>query len=181
MFTGERVRSGPQYSHRVSASIDIKTLTRAFAEAHVDRLTQLLNRIPLLDYTADDVLAEVSSRAKPLTDKWRQSLVAVNGDEVIGVLIAYVKRADSPYYPEDSCYLSEIAIDERWERRGIARTMTEQWLSNTKGSLPHSLQTNSAESNQPVADFYRRLGFEEVSSKAYDNRVDLMMFRFDAE
>jgi hypothetical protein len=44
MFTGERVRSGPQYSHRVSASIDIKTLTRAFAEAHVDRADLMMFR-----------------------------------------------------------------------------------------------------------------------------------------
>jgi ribosomal protein S18 acetylase RimI-like enzyme len=46
--------------------------------------------------------------------------------------------------------------------------------------MPHSLQTNSRTENQQVIAFYQRRGFVEVARKSYDNRVDMMMFRFDS-
>lgn len=159
-------------------NVDILPLTKDRAEAECERIAELLNRIPLLDYTNEDVLSEVSYRGKPLTGKWDQSLIAVAGDQIVAVLIAHQKQADPPWYPEDSCYLSEVVTDSEWEGRGIARQLTERWLASTAHLAPHSLQTNSRAENQPVIDFYKRMGFEEVARKEYDNRIDMMMYRY---
>jgi ribosomal protein S18 acetylase RimI-like enzyme len=158
-------------------AIRIERLDRSTASANSNRIAELLNRIPLLDYAADDVVAEVSHRGKPYGHKWHHSLFANADNEIVAVLIAYEKQVDPPYYPERSSYLSEIAVDPAWEGLGIARRLTEQWLDETSDIGPHSLQTNSSESNATVIAFYERLGFRKVSEKTYDNRVDLIMYR----
>jgi ribosomal protein S18 acetylase RimI-like enzyme len=130
--------------------IELVKLTKALASAHAERIADLLNRIPLLTYTTDDVLAEVSHRGKALVGKWDQSIAVIRSDEVVAVLIAHQKKADPPWYPVDSCYLSEIAVDSSAEGLGLARLMTESWLRDTQHLAPHSLQTNSSESNAAV-------------------------------
>lgn len=164
--------------------LSLVCLTRELAERHVEALVVMLNRIPLVDHTPDDVLRE-GKDGEAFIGRWAESVVAMAGDRPVGLLTTHVKPVQEPTYPVRSVYMSGLAVDADREGRGIARAMIARWLESTSRREfvqahdvgCHSVQTNAAEFNARTQDLYRSFGFETKATKQYDNRTDVVMFR----
>jgi ribosomal protein S18 acetylase RimI-like enzyme len=160
-------------------------LTHNFAQAHVNELVELANTIPLITHTPEEIMAE-SKGERQLYDKWLHGLVVVKGGETVGFVGAYERaNEDNEQYPENTLYISELAISEAHRRQGIATALMNLFfhkndalgLQTLSGNLNYSVQTNSAGWNQPVIDFYNSLGFNERATKKYEDRTDLILSR----
>jgi ribosomal protein S18 acetylase RimI-like enzyme len=162
----------------------IEPLDKAQAASNVDRLVELLGRIPKVDHSPEDVLADEKA-GQELTAKWDYSLAAWSGQAIVGVLLTHVRLPIAPHYVETTFYLSGLAVDSFFEGQGVGRALIAEWLRSTSESdwvrsgrvVAHSIQTNAAEFNSRVCSLYESFGFEARSRKQYDNRTDVVMFR----
>lgn len=161
----------------------VKLLNKETAERNIDVITKLFNSIPQVHYTAEDVLAE-SKGARVLHKKWEHSLVVFDGDRIIALVVGYERESEgNEQYPENTLYISELAVDTEYQRKGIARNLLRQFITyNTQlgfldleGDTNFSVQTNQAEFNKHVQDLYRDIGFEQRATKVYENRTDIVM------
>ena len=155
-------------------------LTKEFAKKHIIALTALANQIPLIKYTLDNIIAE-SKEERLFLKKWEHSLVVVHDNQPIACLIAYERKAESnDQYPENSIYISELAVDSRYQKQGIAKSLLHLFFKiNTSfrkldGSIIYTVQTNAAPWNKHVRDLYISFGFQPTGKKQYSNRTDMI-------
>ena len=158
-------------------------LTKQLAERYIVELTALANQIPLVDYTAEDLLSEHKGD-RQLPGKWSHSLITLIDGEPVAFVMAYERESESnEQYPENTIYLSELAVAEKHQGKGLAKDLLRTFfemnnnigLQFLEGSLNYSLQTNSADWNQGVVNLYKSFGFKERATKNYPNRTDLVL------
>ncbi|MDX6547431.1 MAG: [ribosomal protein S18]-alanine N-acetyltransferase [Gaiellales bacterium] len=100
-------------------------------------------------------------------------LGAFQGADMLGYLIVarYV----------DAWHVMNVAVDEGFRNRGIARGMLEQLFESTVGDVERGYTLEVRVSNETAIELYRRLGFVETGvRRGYytDNREDaLIMWR----
>ncbi len=166
-----------------SPKISPEKLTKELAERFAVQLTALANLIPGVEYTTDDILAETKGD-RVLLDKWEHSLVLLENDEPIAMVMGYERASEgNEQYPQDTLYVCELAVKESHQRQGIARELLKAFfernneigMQNTDIPLNYSIQTNSAEWNQHVIDLYKSFGFKQRATKEYPNRTDLVL------
>lgn len=164
-----------------TGACDIYQLNKETATCYIDSIVQLVNYIPMKEYTREEVLSE-SSPERQFFGKWLHSLMAFDTGKPVGVLIAYERKAEShPSYRENSLYISELAVDKQYRRKGIARGLLKAFFQHSsrfvylEGSPVYTIQTNSAEWNEPVQNLYKSFGYEPVGTKKYENRTDVIM------
>ena len=162
-------------------SFPVYTLTREIAEKHVHEIVQMVDSIPLVPYTAKEVLAE-SKEDREFIEKWKHSLIVFDDEKPVAAIFAYERKAeDTGQYLINSLYISELAVHEAYRKQGIARKLLQIFLDqNAKfltldGPFMYSVQTNSADWNQHVIELYQSFGFKKTSTKKYDNRVDVVL------
>lgn len=158
-------------------------LTRELAETHAAELAILGSQIPQVEYSAEDILAEQKGD-RELLNKWQHSLVVMEGGKPVAFVMGYERRAEgNSQYPEDTLYVSELAVAESYQHQGIARSLLKQFfeLNNAagfqtlSGKLNYSIQTNSADWNAHVIDLYKSFGFKQRATKEYPNRTDVVL------
>lgn len=158
-------------------------LTRELAEEHAEDLASLASQIPQVEYSSEDILAE-NKGGRELLNKWQHSLVVMEGGKPIAFVMGYERRSErNPQYPEDTLYVSELAVAETHQRQGIALRLLRQFFEHNNeigfqtidGKLSYSIQTNSAERNSHVIDLYKSFGFKERAMKEYPNRIDVVL------
>ena len=100
-------------------------------------------------------------------------LGAFQGEDMLGYLIVarYV----------DAWHVMNVAVDEGFRSRGIARGMLERLFESTVGDVERGYTLEVRVSNETAIELYRRLGFVETGvRRGYytDNREDaLIMWR----
>lgn len=100
-------------------------------------------------------------------------LGAFQGADMLGYLIVarYV----------DAWHVMNVAVDEGFRSRGIARGMLERLFESTGGDVERGYTLEVRVSNETAIELYRRLGFVETGvRRGYytDNREDaLIMWR----
>ncbi len=155
-------------------------LTRENALEQINNLIQLANLIPLVDYSKDMILRETKGSTK-LYGKWEHSLAVYDNNEIIAFLIAYEREAeDNDQYPVNSLYINELAVNNKYQKKGIGTQLLKIFIDVSKregfkylnGPLIIRVQTNSATSNLHVQKLYENLDFKKVSHKEYTNRTD---------
>ncbi len=165
------------------APYTLRVLDKQLTEQHLNELVDLLNLIPLVSYTKTDVLAE-SKGSRVLYGKWDHSLALFDGDKLIAVVIGYEREQEhNPQYPTNCIYISELAVNTQYQRKGVARGLLQAFLHRNAtiglkyltGELLFQVQTNRAESNKPVQKLYKELGFVESARKDYPNRTDMVL------
>lgn len=158
-------------------------LTRELAEEHAEDLASLASQIPQVEYGPEDILAE-NKGDRELLNKWQHSLVVIEGGRPIAFAMGYERRSErNTQYPEDTLYVSELAVAETHQRQGIARRLLQQFFEHNNGigfqtldgKFSYSIQTNSAEWNTYVIDLYKSFGFKERATKEYPNRTDVVL------
>lgn len=164
-------------------NFEVFRLTKDFAEQHIDVLTNLVNKIPLVEYTQEHILAE-SKEERIFFGKWDHSLVVVDQENPIACIIAYERKSESNnQYPNNSLYMSELAVDQRYQKMGIAKSLLNLFFQvNTKfkyleGPITYAVQTNEAPWNIHVENLYRSFGFQPIGKKQYNNRTDIIFVR----
>lgn len=158
-------------------------LDRQTAEKYAKDLARLADQIPLVPYREEEILAESKGERK-FFGKWEHSLVVFDGSKPIGLVIGYERQSEgNEQYPENTLYVSELAVDKEYQRRGIARQLlksffdynTQLGFKHLEGDLNFSVQTNSADWNRHVQNLYASFGFAQRATKQYPNRVDVIL------
>lgn len=164
-------------------NFEVLRLAKDFVEQHIDVLMNLVNQIPLVEYTKENILAE-SKDERVFYGKWEHSLVVVDQGEPIACIIAYERNAElNDQYPNNSLYISELAVNQRYQQRGIAKSLLNLFFQvDTKfkyleGPMTYTVQTNEAPWNQHVQNLYRSFGFQPKGKKQYNNRTDIIFVR----
>lgn len=170
---------------KVFGGFTLKILDRKTAEQYVDVLTMLLDQIPQVEYTKEDVLAESKDDGERVFyGKWEHSLILFDKDKPIAVVIGYERISEhNDQYPENTIYISELAVDPKYQQQGIARKILNIFFEmnnaigflHLDGTLNFSIQTNSAEWNKHVRDLYSSFGFVQRATKTYPNRIDVIL------
>jgi len=163
----------------------LKLLDRKTAEQYVDTLTALVSQIPLVQYTQEEILAEKKSEGERIFyGKWEHSLVLFDQNKPIAVVIAYERKAErNSQYPQNTIYLSELAVDKKYQGKGVARKILEIFFEMNRivgllyldGETNFSVQTNFADWNAYVQDLYKSFGFVQRAEKVYPNRTDVVL------
>lgn|SRR5487761_1123037 len=158
-------------------------LTKELASQHLEQLTALANQIPEVDYKPDDILADHKGE-RQLRNKWDHSLVVFEDNVPIAFVIGYERQVEgNEQYPENTLYISELAVVESRQQQGIARSLLTEFFEKNnevgflslEGELNYSIQTNSAEWNEHVLELYKSFGFEKRATKNYPNRTDAVL------
>lgn len=163
----------------------LEFLTKEIAENNLDELLNLIDQIPLVNYTKEEIIAESKENGERIFyGKWEHSLILFDENRIVAVVMAYErKKENNDQYPENTLYLSELAVSKKYQRKGIAKNIVDIYLKVNKeigfiyleGGFNYSVQTNSAEWNSYVINLYKSFGFRKRAEKIYDNRVDLVM------
>lgn len=158
-------------------------LTKEVAEIHLDRLCELANLIPEVNYTPEDILADQKGE-RQLHNKWQHSLVVMEGDKPIAFVMGYEREAEAnDQYPQNTLYVSELAVAPDQQGKGIARRLLIEFFTKNnalgfltlEGELNYTIQTNSADWNKNVVSLYESFGFTERATKDYPNRTDVVL------
>jgi GNAT superfamily N-acetyltransferase len=158
-------------------------LTKDVAAKHVAAITALLNLIPKVEVTPEEILAD-SKDDRQLLGKWEHSLIMFDGPHPIAVALAYERRGEgNEQYPSNTIYLNDLALAQAYQGRGLGKAFFKLFLDyniklgfkHLSGPLNFSLQTNPSDWNAAVLGLYESFGFTARASKAYPNRVDVVM------
>lgn len=156
--------------------LDKKLATKYSAE-----IASLADLIPLVNYEEKDILAE-SKDERIFYGKWEHSLIVFDNKKPIAIIIAYEREKEKNLqYPDNSIYISELAVDKNYQGKGIAKGLLELFFKlitgflHLNGPLLFTIQTNSAQWNKFVSDLYKSFGFKEFATKKYPNRTDIIL------
>lgn len=156
-------------------------LDEKLATRYSRKISALANLIPLVDYNEEDILAQ-SKDKRIFYGKWEHSLIVFDNKKPIAILISYErKNEDNSQYPDNSIYISELAVAKDYQNKGIAKKLLGLFFKlndnflHLEGSLLFTVQTNSAPWNKSVINLYKSLGFKEFSTKEYSNRTDVIL------
>lgn len=161
----------------------IRVLDRNTAEKHASELAKLAGQIPLVEYTEKEILAEEKGDRK-FYGKWGHSLVMFDADKPIALVIGYERKSEgNSQYPRNTLYISELAVSENYQHRGLGRYLLKNFFEHNnktglmylEGKLNYSVQTNSADWNKYVQDLYKSFGFTPRATKGYENRTDVIL------
>lgn len=162
---------------------NVYLLRKNLAKKYISKITKIIDQIPLVKYTEDDVLAE-SKKDRNFYGKWKHSLVVFDDNIPVAVVIGYERKAENNIqYPNNTIYISELGVDRKYQRQGIAKKLLKIFLDYNckkgftylKGEVNFSIQTNSAKWNRHVPKLYKSFGFVKRAFKIYDNRTDVVL------
>jgi hypothetical protein len=150
-----------------------------FNPDHLDRLVDLNNAaVPKVDaVTAESLLHRINNS--------RLARVAVEGDEVLGMILCFLPGADygSLNYGwfcenyDDFLYIDRIFIAEQARGRGIG----EAFYRDVEAVAPSftarlACEVNELPPNHGSLRFHKRVGFSEVGKRDYDGGAKRVVF-----
>ena len=121
---------------------------------------------------------ESKKHLNKLIDLSSYNLLILKGDEVIGFIICM--REGSAYGSvnykffskklKKFLYVDRVAIDEQHRRAGLGQVIYKDIFKLAKKeNLPIALEVNTQPINQPSLDFHKKMGFDQVGAKDFDD------------
>jgi ribosomal protein S18 acetylase RimI-like enzyme len=87
--------------------------------------------------------------------------VATADDAIVGFALASLHRAEAGHI---ECWLDDIGVSHRWQRRGIAQALVGQVFEwGAKGNAQYFLLESGVE-NESAHRLFERLGFQPLST-----------------
>lgn len=86
-------------------------------------------------------------------------LVALKDSQVVGALVAYI--LDKLEQERSEAYLYDLAVDERWRRRGIARRLINELKPIAKASGAWVIFVQADQIDEPAVRLYESMGVRE--------------------
>ena len=79
----------------------------------------------------------------------------------VGYVLALLhEREENPFCSARRwCEIDQIAVDDKWRRRGIARTLVQRALTEVRRRGIREVEMNSWSFNEAAHHAFRRLGF----------------------
>ena len=152
-------------------------LTRKRASQERETIRALTQLIPYVGETYD-VLEPDRAKNPKFPEKWRLSVAALVGDQLVAVLVAYL-RESSQTHPMMSVYLHRLAVFGQYQRKGIGSALVAYAATTYFRHIPWllsvSVQTNDEPGNQHVLRMYERLGFRRCKRVRYPNKTDWLL------
>ncbi len=165
-------------------AVEITPIDAAFAARHAGELLELAHQIPKAPWDAEDITGAQKADGRTMHAKWGHSFALMDGDRIAGFVMAYERNAESnDNYPTNTFYITGLAVRPGYQRHGYAGLLMravlepalEHGFTELDDPVVFSLQTNAADWNLYVRQFYESLGFVAAGKKQYDNRTDVVM------
>lgn len=156
-------------------------LTKKICIEKGEKILELLKTIPNSNYKLEDLFLEKKGE-RILYGKWEHSLVVLDDENVVGVLIGYEREKESEGVYIDNCfYVNEIAVSKKYKGQEIGKSLLEMFIQNVKkynyldGELKIRIQTTNSEDNKKVIELYKKVGFKERGIKKYPLKEDIIL------
>ena len=154
--------------------IQIDKLSFKYCQEHSDELLKIVNIIPFVYWEKKDLF---SQKEDYYENKWNYSYVIKNNNNIIGILFAYFRIADSKHI-FDSLYIHRFAILPKYQNIGIGTETLKYFIKKSFADIPWllniSVQTNDNYKNQHVIKFYRNIGFKDMYNINYPDKTDIL-------
>ncbi len=117
-------------------------------------------------------------------------MVVLDQGTPIAAIIGYEREDErNEHYPENTLYITELAVRQDYQKRGIGRKLLRIFLDYNsgkgftylQGDLNFSIQTSSAEWNEYVQNLYKSFGFRERATKRYEDGTDYLVLGWRPE
>lgn len=156
--------------------LHVEKLSEFFCKAYCNEILKLINLIPYINWTIKELLSQSEDY---YNNKWNYSYVVKNEkEEIVGVLIAYFRKADCRHI-FDSLYLHRFVIDPEYQNKGVGTQVLKYFIARSFAEIPWllniSVQTNNEPRNQYVLNFYRHMGFKDMYDIVYPNKLDTVL------
>lgn len=159
----------------------VERLTKSLCEKKIIDILEILKLIPNSNYKKENILVE-KKEDRILFGKWEYSLLLLNKDEIVGVLIAYKREKEkSGLYLENYFYINEIAISRKYKGQGLREYLLKYFIDGITeykyldGKIKFRIQTTNSKENRKVIELYERVGFKKIGIKKYLNKEDSVM------
>lgn len=156
-------------------------LTKKICIEKGEKILELLKTIPNSNYKLEDLFLEKKGE-RILYGKWEHSLVVLDDENVVGVLIGYEREKESEGVYIDNCfYVNEIAVSKKYKGQEIGKSLLEMFIQKVKkynyldGELKIRIQTTNSEDNKKVIELYKKVGFKEKGIKKYPLKEDIIL------
>lgn len=160
---------------------NICLLSKELCIKKIDEIVNLLKLIPNSNYTKKDILAEKKGD-RVLYGKWEHSLILMDRDKIIGVLIGYEREKENNELYVDNCfYINEIAVSRKYKGKGLGKYILKYFIENVKeykylkGEIKIRIQTTNSEQNKRVIELYEEVGFKKIGIKKYPLKEDIIL------
>ena len=138
-----------------------------------------------------DIRAVVALERRAFADPWPASLfrkeLGLPQSRIVlalsptGEIVGYVCR----WITADHAEIQNVAVDPRWRRRGVARSLLELVLDEARQAAVGQVLLEVRSGNEPAIALYQALGFETNGRRRryYDDGEDalLMELRLDRD
>lgn len=159
-------------------SYAVSTMTRDLAETRVDELSRLLEPFGRPSVSGEQyLLAEALPSGTPLYGKWDHSLIAYQGNDVVGLALTYERPSGPPpLYTWNEMHLGVLATRDDMQGKGVGssllRHLVDQVLNRPtyiylEGPVDH-LGLSVNEDNVGARRLYERFGFQDVEVRNPD-------------
>jgi shikimate dehydrogenase len=140
----------------VDALVPLKASVHAL---HVERRPDFFKAMNL-----DEVTAWVRERfEEQTTHVW---MAEDDGNPIGYMLATRRKREETPFsIARQWCEIEEVAIDESWRKRGIARALLERVVAHAHESGLDTVELSTWAFNEPAQAAFARMGFEPMLTR----------------
>jgi ribosomal-protein-alanine N-acetyltransferase len=116
---------------------------------------------------------DASQLRDELVRPWSVSWVALDGDRVVGFLLAW--------HVVDEIHVLNVAVKKTDRRRGIARTLLAELFAYTSARAVRTMYLEVRTGNTPAIELYRVHGFyaSNVRKAYYSDGEDALEMRLD--
>lgn len=156
-------------------------LSKELCIEKIEEIVNLLKLIPYSNYTKDDILAE-KKEDRVLYGKWEHSLIMMDSDEIVGILIGYEReKEENDLYGDNCFYINEIAVSRKYKGKELGKYLLNYFIESVKeykylkGEIKIRIQTTNSKENKKVIELYERVGFKKVGIKKYLLKEDIVL------
>lgn len=148
---------------RQATDADYDGLCALFAEIDVLHRAKL----PHIFRKPDGAAREKDYLAGLMADENVALLVAEAGEQLVGVVHAFVKDAAAVrvFAPRRYVFVDSIVVKSGYQQQGIGKMLMEQMQAWASAKGAGSIELNVFEFNENAVSFYEALGFQAVSRR----------------
>lgn len=146
-------------------------MVRFAEEKDLDRVNELRKQVNDIhvegrpDLFKEGFGVEIRDFVQVMMNDENSDIIVAERDGIICgmVCVDYVNKPETPYSKARSFYhVQEIAVDENYRRKGVAKELLEFMVVEAKKRKLHRIELDVWEFNTSAIEFYQAVGFKET-------------------